>query len=75
MKALGIFLIALGIVMAVFTGFNIIERETVADIGPVEITTEERTPIYWSPWTGMLLIAVGGGILIFGGRAGKKVAH
>mgnify|MGYP007080230998 FL=1 len=53
--------------MTVFTGFNIITKKKVLDVGSVEINREEKTPIYWSPVTGLVLIGVGG-ILIFAGR-------
>lgn len=66
MKNLGIVIIVLGILMTVFTGFNIISKKKVVDLGAIEIDKTERTPIYWSPVTGLVLIAVGGGILLTG---------
>ncbi len=63
MKTLGIVLFVIGMIMTVFTGFNLITKEKVVDIGPLEINKEEKTPIYWSPVTGGILAAVG--ILIF----------
>jgi len=47
MKTLGIVVLALGIIMTIFTGFNIITKKKVVDLGPVEINKEEKTPIYW----------------------------
>lgn len=64
MKTLGIVLLALGIIMTVFTGFNIITKKKVVDIGPVEINKEEKTPVYWSPVTGGVLIAIGALVLL-----------
>ena len=66
MKILGIIVLALGILMTVFTGFNIVSEKKVADIGPVEINKEEKTPIYWSPITGGVLIVAGIIILVAG---------
>lgn len=66
MKNLGIVIIVLGILMTIFTGFNIISKKKVVDLGAIEIDKTERTPIYWSPVTGLVLIAVGGGILLTG---------
>lgn len=68
MKTLGIVVLVLGIIMTVFTGFNVITKEKVVDIGPLEINKEEKTPIYWSPITGGILIVAGAIILV----AGKK---
>lgn len=59
MKTLAIILIILGGLMTVFTGFNLVTKKEVADIGPVEINKEEKTPIYWSPITGGILLVAG----------------
>ena len=67
MKNIGLVVIVLGILMTLFTGFNVITKKKVVDLGAVEINKEEKTPIYWSPVTGLILIGVGG-ILIFAGR-------
>lgn len=70
MKTLGIVLLALGIIMTVFTGFNIITKKKVVDIGPLEINKEEKTPVYWSPITGGILIIAGVVVMV----AGRKRA-
>ena len=59
MKNLGIVLLVIGLVMTVFTGFNVITKKKVVDLGPVEINKEEKTPIYWSPITGGILAVAG----------------
>jgi hypothetical protein len=59
MKTIGIILIVLGGIMTVFTGFNIITKKEVADLGPIEINKEEKTPVYWSPITGLILLVAG----------------
>lgn len=59
MKTFGIILLVIGLVMTVFTGFNLITKEKVVDLGPVEINKEEKTPIYWSPITGGVLAVAG----------------
>ena len=65
MKAFAIVILVLGILMTVITGFNVVTREKVVDVGPVEISKEEKTPIYWSPWTGIFLIAIGASLVIY----------
>ena len=70
MKTLAIVLIVIGGIMTVFTGFNIITKKKVVDLGKVEINKEEKTPIYWSPITGGILLAAG--ILVY--VAGKRRA-
>jgi len=64
MKTLGIILLVLGFIMTIFTGFNIITEKEVADLGPLEIKKEEKTPVYWSPITGGVLILAGVAIIV-----------
>jgi hypothetical protein len=66
MKTLGMILLVVGIIMTVFTGFTLITKEEVVDLGPVEINKEKKTPIYWSPITGGVLMAAGVVILLVG---------
>lgn len=66
MKTLGTILLIVGLVMTVFTGFNVITKKKVVDIGPLEVNKEEKTPIYWSPVTGGILAAAGLVILLAG---------
>lgn len=66
MKKIGIALLVIGIIMTVFTGFTLITKEEVVDLGPVEINKEEKTPIYWSPITGGVLAAAGIVVLLIG---------
>ncbi|MEJ1240743.1 hypothetical protein WBG78_21540 [Chryseolinea sp. T2] len=68
MKNFGIVLLVLGLIMTVFTGFNVITKKEVVDLGPVEINKEEKTPIYWSPITGAVLAAAGLVIIFVGKR-------
>lgn len=63
MKTLALVLLILGGIMMVFTGFNIVTRKKVVDLGPVEINKTEKTPVYWSPVTGGILLAAG--IIVF----------
>ena len=59
MRTLAILLIVIGGVMTVFTGFNLVTKKEVADIGPIEINKTEKTPVYWSPVTGAILLVAG----------------
>lgn len=59
MKTLAIVVLAIGILMTAFTGFTVITKKKVVDLGPLEVKKEERTPIYWSPITGLVLTGAG----------------
>lgn len=52
--------------MTIFTGFTLITKEEVVDLGPLEINKDEKTPIYWSPITGGVLAAAGLVVLLIG---------
>ena len=65
MKTVAIIVLVIGIAMTAFTGFTLVTKKKVADIGPIEINKEEKTPIYWSPVTGLILTAAGVGLLLF----------
>jgi hypothetical protein len=64
MKNLGITLLIVGLIMTVFTGFNLVTQKKVLDLGTVEVTRKETTPIYWSPVTGGILAVAGLAILL-----------
>ena len=72
MKTLGILLIVIGGIMTVFTGFNVITKEEVADVGPIEINKTEKKPVYWSPVTGAILL-VAGIVIVATSRRGSRV--
>jgi len=62
MKAIGIALMVIGIVMIVYTGFNFITTEKVVDLGPIKINQEKNHPVQWSPIIGVVLLI--GGIVV-----------
>lgn len=61
-KTLGIVIIAIGILMMIYTGFNYITTEKVVDFGPMEMSVEESHPVQWSPIIGVILLV--GGIVV-----------
>ena len=68
-KTLGVIVIAIGMLMIIYTGFNFVTTEKVVDIGAIEINKEKDHPVQWSPIVGVVLLI--GGILIIAIR-GKK---
>lgn len=67
MKNLGIVLIVIGIIMMLITGFNVVTKKKVVDLGPIEVNKEEKHPIQWSPIIGGVLL-VGGIVLVVAGK-------
>lgn len=67
MKAIGIVLIIVGVLMLVFNGFNVKKKENVADIGPIEINKTETKRVDWPLYAGGI-VAVVGVVLVVAGR-------
>ena len=61
-KILGIVLVAIGILMIIYTGFNYITKEKVVDLGPIEINAEKSHTVQWPPIVGVIFIV--GGIVV-----------
>ncbi len=61
-KISGFALIVIGLVMIIYTGINIVTKEKVVELGPVEISVEKKNPVKWTPILGA--VALVGGILI-----------
>jgi len=68
MKAIGIVLIVVGLVGLLWGGITWTNRETVLDVGPLEVTSEERERLPLSPVAGGICVAVGAALLIAGSR-------
>lgn len=67
-KALGIVIMVIGLIMTLYTGFNYVTREKVVDIGNLEITADKEHTASWSPFIGIGIIFIGGVVFV----AGKK---
>ena len=70
MRTVAIIVLAIGIIMTVFTGFTLVTKKKVVDVGPIEVNKEEKTPIYWSPVTGLVLSGLG--VVLLVAAKGKK---
>lgn len=68
MKLIGIVLIVLGVIGLVAGGISWTEREKVVDLGPLEVTTENRESIPLPPVIGGLLLVAGVVLLVANGR-------
>lgn len=60
MKATGITLLIIGLLLTIFTAFKFFTKEKVVDIGKVEITADKGHKVSWSPLIGIGVMAVGG---------------
>jgi hypothetical protein len=69
MKATGITLILIGILLTIFTAVTYFTKEKVIDIGQLHVTREQPHYIYWSPVVGLVLAGVGGVLLWKSGKS------
>ena len=71
MRMLGIVLIVLGLVALLYGGISWTEREKVVDVGPIEVTRENRERLPIPPIVGGLLLT-GGVVLVVVRRRGWR---
>lgn len=64
MKKISLLIIAVGLLITVFTGFNYFTREKVVDIGDLKITAKKNHTLEWSPIIGVVTMVVGGGLYL-----------
>ena len=68
MKATGIVIIIIGILLTIYTAFTFFTREKVLEIGQVEITRDKPHFFSWSPVIGVVVIGIGGVVLWQGSK-------
>jgi hypothetical protein len=68
MKKTGLVLIVVGLLITIFTGFNLVTKKKVVDIGKLEITKDENHFYSWSPIVGIVVMAVGGAVYLYGAK-------
>lgn len=66
-RILALILIVAGALGLVYGGFSYTKETDVAKLGPIELTVKEKETVNVPLWAGIGLIAVGAGLLVFGG--------
>jgi len=66
----GIVLVVAGILALVYGGFSYTTQTHEAKLGPIELSLKEKKSVNIPVWAGVAAIAVGGALLLFGGRKG-----
>jgi hypothetical protein len=69
-KVVGIALIVGGVLGLVYGGFSFTKETHQVKLGPVELSVKEKQSINVPVWAGVVAIAAGAGLLLFGGRKG-----
>ncbi len=65
-KTIGIIIMAVGLLMTLYTGFNYVTREKVVDMGEVHISMDKNHTANWSPFIGIGVIVIGGVVFLAG---------
>ena len=58
-KTIGVLLLAVGLIMLIWTGFSYTKREKVVDAGPVHISADKQKSVSWPPYAGGILVVAG----------------
>jgi len=66
-KPIGIALLAIGIIMLIWTGFTYTKKEKVIDAGPIQVSADKQHTVNWPPYAGAILI-VGGIVMILSAK-------
>lgn len=71
-RIIGLILVVIGIVALTWGGVFWTDRETVLDVGPLEVTTEEREGLALPPVLG--IISLVGGIILLAIPSRRRIA-
>ena len=66
-RPIGIALLAIGIIMLIWTGFTYTKKEKVIDAGPIQVSADKQHTVNWPPYAGAILI-VGGIVMILSAK-------
>ncbi len=65
-KTIGVIIMAIGLLMSLYTGFNYVTREKIVDIGGIEISADKNHTVSWDSFIGIGLIVIGGVVFLSG---------
>jgi hypothetical protein len=68
MRMVAIVVLVAGILALVYGGFSYTKQTHDAKIGPLEISVSEKQQVNVPVWAGVVLVAVGGGLLLKGNK-------
>ena len=68
MKILGVVLLAAGILALAYGGFSYTKETHKAQLGSLELSVKDKETVNVPLWASVGAIAIGGVLLIFGGR-------
>jgi len=69
-RTVAIALIVAGVLGLVYGSFSFTRETHEAKVGPIELSVKEKQTVNVPVWAGVGAIAIGGLLLVFGGRKG-----
>lgn len=63
-----IVLIVAGVLGLIYGGFSFTKETHTAKLGPIELSVQDKETVNVPAWAGVGAIAIGGGLLLFGGK-------
>ena len=70
LKFVAVVLLIAGVLGLVYGGFSYTKDTTALKVGPLELSVKEKQTVNIPMWAGIGAIAVGGLLLVFGGKKG-----
>jgi hypothetical protein len=70
LKFVAVILLIAGVLSLVYGGFSYTKDTTALKVGPLELSVKEKQTVNIPMWAGIGAIAVGGLLLVLGGRKG-----
>lgn len=67
-RIIAIVLIAAGVLALVYGSFSYTKETTAVKVGPVELSVKQKETVNVPVWAGVGAVAIGGLLLVFGGR-------
>jgi LPXTG-motif cell wall-anchored protein len=64
MKIIGVIIMIIGLVLAIFTAFSFFTQEKIMRVGTVELTHSQPHYISWSPFIGLAIMVIGGFLIL-----------
>lgn len=68
MKTVGMIILTIDLLKALYTGFTNSAKEKVVDLEELEVTKDSQHTGHWQPYIGIGMMVIGGAFLILGGK-------
>jgi hypothetical protein len=68
MQKAGLIILAVGLIITLFNGYNYVTKERIVEIGELQITADQTNTASWSPTIGLVVMTVGGILFMVGGK-------